>query len=142
MDRTLRLKENEQKRSKIVECEIRLVRLHKIRVMGRSLKSDHFCSITLPSRSTFSAPQLDRRSIFRIWEKNRPPIDHTVEDRVCHRLARRNRWTIQERNICTANGCASTIIVELRGSSMRQKMSAHEPCFHPDYVSLNSSLAI
>lgn len=129
--------ERGQKRSKIVECEIPLVRLHKIRVMGRSLKSDHFCSITFSPRSTFSAPQLDRRSISRIWEKNRPPIDHTVEDRVCHRrLARahtRNRWTVQEGDICTANGCASTIIVELRESSMRRKMRAHEPCFHPDF---------
>lgn len=139
MDRTLRLKENGQKRSKIVECEIRLVRLHKIRVMGRSLKSDHFCSITFRSRSKFSAPQLDRQSISRIWEKigRRSIIPwKTVYVIVVWRAHTRNRWTVQERNICTANGCASTIIVELRGSSMRQKMRAHEPCFHPDYVAL------
>lgn len=44
------------KRGKFVECKVQLVGLHKIGIMGRNLKSDHFCSITFSSQSTFSAP--------------------------------------------------------------------------------------
>lgn len=90
--------------------------------MGRNLKSDHFCSITFSSQSTFSAP-LAWPAINLIFGKKRCRY---WSYRVCHRRLTRthakSHWTVQERNICTANDCASTITIELRGSSMSRKI--------------------